>query len=77
MSPNRATQRITNDAGYLELIFGTSGSVHTRDNVSMMGPVLELVIVSNSQERSPLTNDAVTQTTFNLPFIVAKTLVLP
>jgi hypothetical protein len=31
-----------------------------------------LVVVSNQQERSPLTNDAVTATTFNLPFIVAK-----
>jgi len=42
-----------------------------------VGPVSELVVVSNQQERSPLTNDAVTQTTFNLPFIVAKILVLP
>jgi hypothetical protein len=32
----------------------------------------ELVVVSNQQERTPLTNDAVTETTFNLPFIVAK-----
>lgn len=42
-----------------------------------IGLVSELVVVSNQQERSPLTNDAVTQTTFNLPFIVAKILVLP
>jgi hypothetical protein len=42
-----------------------------------IGPVSELVVVSNQQERSPLTNDAVTQTTFNLPFIVAKIFVLP
>lgn len=42
-----------------------------------IGPVSELVVVSNQQERSPLTNDAVTQTTFNLPFVVAKILVLP
>ncbi len=42
-----------------------------------IGPVSELTVVSNQQERSPLTNDAVTQTTFNLPFIVAKILVLP
>jgi hypothetical protein len=42
-----------------------------------IGLVSELLVVSNQQERSPLTNDAVTQTTFNLPFIVAKILVLP
>jgi len=42
-----------------------------------IGPVSELAIVSNQQERSPITNDAVSQTTFNLPFIVAKILVFP
>lgn len=42
-----------------------------------IGLVSELVVVSNQQERSPLTNDAATQTTFNLPFIVAQILVLP
>ena len=42
-----------------------------------IGPISELVVVSNQQERSPLTNDAVTQTTFKLPFIVAQILVLP
>lgn len=42
-----------------------------------IGPVSELVVVSNQQERSPLTNDAVAQTTFRLPFVVAKILVLP
>jgi hypothetical protein len=42
-----------------------------------IGPVSELVVVSNQQERTPLTNDAVTQTTFNLPFIVAKILLTP
>jgi hypothetical protein len=42
-----------------------------------IGPVSELVAVSNQQERSPLTNDAVAQTTFRLPFVVAKILVLP
>ncbi len=42
-----------------------------------IGPASELAVVSNQQERSPLTNDAVSQTTFNLPFIVAKILVLP
>lgn len=41
------------------------------------GPFTELLVVSNQQERTPLTNDAVTQTTFNLPFIVAKVLVGP
>jgi hypothetical protein len=41
-----------------------------------IGPISELAVVSNQQERSPLTNDAVTQTTFNLPFIVAKILML-
>lgn len=42
-----------------------------------IGPISELVVVSNQQERSPLTNDAVAQTTFSLPFIVAQILVLP
>ena len=40
-----------------------------------VGPVSELVVVSNQQERSPITNDAVTQTTFDLPFTVAKILI--
>jgi hypothetical protein len=40
-------------------------------------PVTQLLVVSNQQERSPLTNDAVTQTTFNLPFIVARVVVKP
>jgi len=29
-------------------------------------------VVSNQQERAPLTNDAVSETTFHLPFIVTK-----
>ena len=47
------------------------------DFAPTIGVVSELVVVSNQQERSPLTNDAVSQITFNLPFIVAKVLVLP
>jgi len=42
-----------------------------------IGPVSELVVVSNQQERTPITNDAVSETTFNLPFIVAKILIDP
>ena len=42
-----------------------------------IGPVSEIVIVSNQQERTPITNDAVSETTFNLPFIVAKILITP
>ena len=42
-----------------------------------IGPVSELVVVSNQQERTPLTNDAVSQTSFNLPFIVSKILLTP
>jgi hypothetical protein len=42
-----------------------------------IGPVSELVVVSNQQERTPITNDAVSETTFNLPFIVAKILLGP
>jgi hypothetical protein len=42
-----------------------------------IGPVSELVVVSNQQERTPLTNDAVSETTFHLPFIVAKVLIGP
>jgi hypothetical protein len=33
-------------------------------------PLSELLVASNQQERTPLTNDAVTDTTFNLPFKV-------
>ena len=39
--------------------------------------VTELLVVSNQQERTPLTNDAVTVTTFNLPFIVAEVFTAP
>jgi len=42
-----------------------------------VGPVSELVIVSNQQERTPLTNDAVSETTFKLPFVAAKVLIVP
>jgi hypothetical protein len=42
-----------------------------------IGPVSELVVVSNQQERTPLTNDAVSQTSFNLPFIVSRILLTP
>ncbi len=34
--------------------------------------VSRLFVVSNQQERSPLTNDAVSANTFNLPFVVAE-----
>jgi hypothetical protein len=37
--------------------------------------VSTLVVASNQQERTPLTNDAVRQTTFDLPFTVAKVFV--
>jgi hypothetical protein len=43
----------------------------------LFGPVSELVIVSNQQERTPLTNDAVSETTFKLLFVVAKVLIVP
>jgi hypothetical protein len=49
----------------------------SRGFLPTVGPVSELVVVSNQQERSPLTNDAVTQDTLNLPFIVAKVLIVP
>ena len=42
-----------------------------------IGPVSELVVVSNQQERTPLTNDAVSETTFQLPFIVGKIFIAP
>jgi len=42
-----------------------------------IGPVSELVVVSNQQERSPITNDAVSQTTFDIPFKVAKIFIAP
>jgi hypothetical protein len=40
-------------------------------------PGTELLVVSNQQERTPLTNVAVSETTFNFPFIVAKVVVRP
>ena len=39
--------------------------------VPPMGRGSELLVVSNQQERTPLTNDAVAETTFKLPFIVS------
>ena len=41
------------------------------------GPLTELLVVSNQQERSPLTNDAATQTAFKLPFLVARIVARP
>ena len=32
----------------------------------------KLLVVSNQQERTPITNDAVTEDSFNMPFLVAK-----
>jgi hypothetical protein len=32
----------------------------------------KMLVVSNQQERTPITNDAVTEDSFNLPFLVAK-----
>jgi hypothetical protein len=36
-----------------------------------------LVVVSNQQERTPVTNDAVTEDAFQLPFPVTKLLITP
>lgn len=49
-------------------------------SLGFLPPVLgvsSLVVVSNQQERTPLTNSAVTETTFNLPFIVAEVVLTP
>lgn len=49
-------------------------------SLGFLPPILgvqSLVVVSNQQERSPLTNSAVTENTFNLPFIVAKVVLTP
>jgi hypothetical protein len=40
-------------------------------------PGTERLVVSNQQERTPLTNAAVSETTSNFPFIVAKVVVRP
>jgi hypothetical protein len=40
-----------------------------------VGPVSQLVVVPNQQERSPLTNSATSKPTFKIPFIVANVLV--
>ena len=42
----------------------------------VLGGVTSLVVVSNQQERSPLTNDAVTTDSFITPFPIAKVFVL-
>jgi hypothetical protein len=39
--------------------------------------VTSIVVVSNQQERTPITNDAVTEDSFNLPFPVTKVLIGP
>ena len=41
------------------------------------GLVTSMLVLSNQQERTPITNDAATENTFNLPFIVAKLVVTP
>jgi hypothetical protein len=43
--------------------------------VELFGGLTSLVVVSNQQERTPLTNDAVTTTTFVTPFPIAKVFV--
>jgi hypothetical protein len=55
----------------------TSKASHMRKSTRRCGPVSELVVVSNQQERTPPTNDAVSQSSFRLPFLVAKAPVLP
>jgi hypothetical protein len=39
--------------------------------------ITSLVVVSNQQERTPITNDAASEDSFNLPFRIAKVLVAP
>jgi hypothetical protein len=41
------------------------------------GGVTSLMVVSNQQERTPITNDAVTENTFILPFLVAQVIATP
>lgn len=72
--------RIDLSSGARQVVASGSGLFDFPSSLGFLptiGPVSELVVASNQQERSPLTNDAVSQTTFKLPFKVAKILTLP
>ncbi len=76
--------RVDLDTGERQVVAGGARLFDFPSSLGFLPPrggdgdgVSELAVVSNQQERTPLTNDAVTTTTFNLPFIVAKILVAP
>ncbi|HEX3593733.1 MAG TPA: hypothetical protein VHU80_01490 [Polyangiaceae bacterium] len=74
--------RIDTRNGHREVIAHDSRLLDFPSSLAFLPPVLgfeseraNLVVVSNQQERTPITNDAVTEDAFNLPFIVTKVLV--
>jgi hypothetical protein len=72
--------RVDLESGDRQVVASGSKLFDFPSSLGFLPPVLgvtSLVVVSNQQERTPLTNDAVTETTFNLPFIVAKVILTP
>jgi hypothetical protein len=72
--------RIDSETGQRETLASGSGLFDFPSSLGFLPPVFgisQLVVASNQQERSPLTNDEVTTTTFNLPFVVAQIEILP
>jgi hypothetical protein len=74
--------RIDTRNGHRETIAHDARLLDFPSSLAFLPPVLgfeseraNLVVVSNQQERTPITNDAVTEDAFNLPFIVTKVLV--
>ncbi|WP_394839132.1 PQQ-like beta-propeller repeat protein [Pendulispora rubella] len=70
--------RIDLDTGRRQIVAEDARRFDFPSSLGFLPPIAgvsPIVVVSNQQERSPLTNDAVTTTTFQLPFIVAKVFV--
>ncbi|WP_394849848.1 PQQ-like beta-propeller repeat protein [Pendulispora brunnea] len=70
--------RIDVDTGRRQIVAEDARRFDFPSSLGFLPPIAgisPIVVVSNQQERTPLTNDAVTTTTFQLPFIVAKVFV--
>jgi hypothetical protein len=70
-----AVIRIDITTGAREVLASGSKLFDFPSSIGFLPPIFgvqQLLVASNQQERSPLTNDAVTETTFNLPFVVSQ-----
>jgi len=68
--------RIDVHSGMREVIASGANLFDFPSSLAFLPPLFagdrSLLVASNQQERTPLTNDAVTTTTFHIPFIVSK-----